>query len=135
MPLHERVLDRLADAAGEGEELVGAELLVAEEHDEVLEPGAADLGDGLVGEVGREVDAADLGAERARDRRDVDRAERLVRRSSSSSLLVRPRRCATAAGDRPCAPCPTAVRGKSVDDPQLLGPLLAGQADALERVR
>ena len=47
--LHERVLHRLADAAGEREELVGLEDLVAEEHDEVLEPGAADLGDRLVG--------------------------------------------------------------------------------------
>ena len=56
--LHERVLDRLADAAGEREELVGPEDLVAEEHDEVLEPRPADLGDRLVDEVGREVDAA-----------------------------------------------------------------------------
>ena len=46
MPVHERVLHRLADAAREREERVGLERLVAEEHDEVLQPRPADLGDG-----------------------------------------------------------------------------------------
>ena len=32
----------------------------------------ADLGHGVVDEVGREVDAGDLGAERARDRQHLD---------------------------------------------------------------
>ena len=78
--LHERVLHRFADATGEGEELLGLEELVAEEHDEVLEPGPADLGHRLVGEVGREVDAGDLGAERAGDRQHLDGAVGVVGR-------------------------------------------------------
>ena len=66
--LHERVLDRLADAAREREELVGSELLVAEEHDEVLEPGRGGSRRPVSSSsIAREVDAADLGAERARE--------------------------------------------------------------------
>ena len=61
---------RLADATREGEELVGVELLVAEEDDEVLEPRAPDLGDDRVVEVGREVDPGDHGADRAGERLD-----------------------------------------------------------------
>ena len=72
--LHERVLDRLADPAGEREELLGTEELVAEEDHEVLEPGPADLGDGLVDQVGREVDAGDLGPDRAGERQHLDGA-------------------------------------------------------------
>ena len=63
---------------------VGSEGLVAEEHDEVLEPRAADLGHGLVGEVGREVDAADLRAERAGDRQHL-----MVGRSRRPSSRIR----------------------------------------------
>ena len=127
MPRHERVLDRLADAPGEREERRRAELLVAEEHDEVLEPRPADLGHRLVGEVGREVDAADLGAERAGDRRHRDRAVRVV------VVMIRP--ALAAAPARSCRrrstlrTLPVAVRGKSSTITQLLGPLLAGQAD------
>ena len=64
---HERVAGDLADGAGEGEELVRRQRLVAEEHDAVLEPGCADLRDGRV-EVAGEVDAGDLGADRSGDR-------------------------------------------------------------------
>ena len=70
--LHERVLDRFADATGEREERLGLEDLVAEEHDEMRQPGAPDLGDGLVDDIGREVDSADLGADRAGDGQHLD---------------------------------------------------------------
>ena len=68
---HEGVAAERSDAAGEGEELVAVEDLVAEEHHLVLEPGLADGSRGLVVEVG-ELHAVDLGAERARDRSDVE---------------------------------------------------------------
>ena len=58
---------------GEREERRRVERLVAEEHDEVLQPRPPDLGHGLVGQIGREVDAGDLGAERAGDRLHRDR--------------------------------------------------------------
>ena len=73
----EGVLDRVADAPGEREERVRVELLVAEEHHEMREPRPADLGHRLVRDVGREVDAGDLGPERAGQGRH---GNRLVRR-------------------------------------------------------
>ncbi len=79
--LDERILDGLADAAREREEAFRRELLVAEEHDEVLEPRGADRGDDVVVELRREVDARDLRAERARDRNDRDRARPAVHQS------------------------------------------------------
>ena len=60
---------------------VGVEGLVPEEDDAVVEPGPPDLGDGVVGEVGGEVDAGDLGAQGARDRRHLDGAVRVAHRS------------------------------------------------------
>ena len=50
----------------------GGEVLVAEEDHEVLEPGAPDGRDGVVGEILRQVDARDLGAERPGDGLDLD---------------------------------------------------------------
>ena len=47
-------------------------MLAAEEHDVVVEDGAADLGHDVVGKVGREVDTADHRAAHARDRLDGD---------------------------------------------------------------
>ena len=56
------------------EELLGTEELVAEEDHEVLEPGPADLGDGVVVEAGREVDSGDLGPDRTGERQHLDGA-------------------------------------------------------------
>ena len=50
------------------------ERLAAEEDDEVLEERAPDLGHRLVGKRPGQVDAVDLGAERAREAPDFDRA-------------------------------------------------------------
>ena len=73
---HERVLHRLADALGKGEELVGPEVLVAEEHDEVVEPRAWRIAAMVVvGKVTGEVDAADLGAERIAEGHDLERPQ------------------------------------------------------------
>ena len=60
-------------APGEGHERVTVEMLVAEEHHEVPEPGGADLRHRLVVEI-VQVHAADLRTERAGDRRDGDAA-------------------------------------------------------------
>jgi hypothetical protein len=65
--LHERVLDRLAHGARERHELRRIELLLAEENDLVLEERLPYL---LDGRVLRQVDAEQLGAERARDAPD-----------------------------------------------------------------
>jgi hypothetical protein len=64
---HEGVASDLPDAAGEGEEALGAEVLVSEEHHLVLQPGGPDLGHHLVVEVRGEVDAGQLGADGTRD--------------------------------------------------------------------
>src|SRR3546814_18081254 len=66
---YEGVLGQLTHAGREGQEVLRRELLVAEEHDLVLEPGPTDGRHGVVIEVGQ-VDPTDDGAERARDRRD-----------------------------------------------------------------
>jgi len=71
-PLELRVFHGLAEAPGEGQLFLWGELLVAEEDDEVVEEGATDLGDQLVGERCRELHAADLGAERAGHGQDFD---------------------------------------------------------------
>src|SRR5438874_592816 len=62
--LHERILDRPADALRKGHVLRGRERLVAEEDDEVLEPRRADLAHLPVAELAQ-INAADFGAERA----------------------------------------------------------------------
>src|SRR3546814_12633893 len=70
---YEGVLGQLTHAGREGQEVLRRELLVAEEHDLVLEPGPADGRHGVVIEVGQ-VDPTDDGAERAGDRRDGELA-------------------------------------------------------------
>jgi hypothetical protein len=72
-PLDERVLDRLADRAGERHERGLVEALARKEDHLVLEPGRADRGDGRRVEGSGEVDAAQLGAERAGDAHDLER--------------------------------------------------------------
>src|SRR5262249_28992531 len=47
-------------------------VLVAEEHDAIVEPDAADLRDRRVVEIARKVDAGDFGAEGARDLMDFE---------------------------------------------------------------
>src|SRR5262249_23013894 len=96
---------------GEGEEPVVVQVtLVAEEHDEVVEPGAADLGDDVgVTEVAGEVDAADLGAERPGDRRHRETSvltDLQVARHGAAS-------CRSMAGRSTLRTLPEAVRGKS----------------------
>ena len=73
----------LAEAPAEGEELGGRQALVAEEDDEVLEPGAADRPDRLLAGVPGEVDAGDLGAERARDGMNAERRHRATGSSTT----------------------------------------------------
>ena len=73
-PLHERVLDRCPHPPRERHELGRRKRLVAEEDHQVVEERAPDLGDGLVGKRPSEVDAEDLGAERAGDAPDFDGA-------------------------------------------------------------
>jgi hypothetical protein len=63
-PFDEGILDGPPHGAGERHELRGIELLVAEEDDLVLEKGGANL---ARRDLAREVDAEDLGAERAGD--------------------------------------------------------------------
>src|SRR6185503_12573907 len=71
--LHERIFDRLAEAACEFEKLRGRQRLLAEENDKVLEPRGANGRDGLVAEVVSKVDAEDLRPKRAGKRADVER--------------------------------------------------------------
>src|SRR5262249_55889099 len=61
--LHEGVMVDLAEPLGEGDLLLGRDGLLAEEDDEVLEPGGLDLLERRIVQVG-EVDAADLGTQR-----------------------------------------------------------------------
>ena len=70
-PLHEGMMVDVAEALGEGDLLLGRDLLVAEEDDEMLEPGRLDLLERLVIDLG-EVDAADLGSERSGYGLDLD---------------------------------------------------------------
>ena len=65
------VYEDLSEAPGQALLLVGIERLVAEEDDAVLEQRLPDAGDGGVVGVPRQVDAVDLGAERAGDRMDL----------------------------------------------------------------
>ena len=95
---------------GEREELLGCELLVAEEHHEMVEPRPADLGDGLVGELGGEVDAADLGAERPGERQHLDGAVAVVVHARPDRVVASERNCRRRSTLRTL---PEAVRGKS----------------------
>src|SRR4029079_10177668 len=65
--LHERVLDRLAEPPGEGEEARRRQVLRAKEDDELLQPGPTDGRDRLVTQVLREIDAGDLSTDGAGD--------------------------------------------------------------------
>ena len=67
-----RVDEDVSEAPGQALLLVGIERLVAEEDDAVLEQRLPDAGDGGVVGVPRQVDAVDLGAERAGDRMDLE---------------------------------------------------------------
>ena len=71
--LHERIFDRLAEAACGVQELRGRQRLLAKEDDEVLQPRGADGRDGVVAEIVSKVDADDLGPQRAGERPDVER--------------------------------------------------------------
>src|SRR4051812_30669964 len=64
----ERILDGLAHAAGEGHESGGIELLVAEEDHLVLEERLANF---RFGKLAGELDAEELGPERAGDLADL----------------------------------------------------------------
>jgi hypothetical protein len=66
-------LGQNAKAAGEGDLRIVVKLLVGEEHNEALEPDGPDGRDGLVVEVGRAVDASDLGTDRGPERADIQR--------------------------------------------------------------
>src|SRR5438132_1713173 len=70
-PLHKGMMVDVAEALGEGDLLLGRDFLVAEEHDEVLEPGGLDFVEGLLVEVA-EVGALDLRPERAGNRLHLD---------------------------------------------------------------
>ena len=69
--LHEGVMVDVAEALGEGELLLGRDRLLAEEDDEMLEPGRLDLLERRVVQLA-EVDAADFRAERSGDGLDFD---------------------------------------------------------------
>ncbi len=76
-----RILDQLAELAGEGHVLLRRHLLVAQEDHEMVEEGLAHLGDHVVLEIARHVDAVQLGAQGAGDRPDLDMAIVAHRRS------------------------------------------------------
>ena len=65
--LDERILDDLAEAPGEGEKAGGRQILVAEEDDVVVEPGAADGANGVVVHLRAQVDAVNLRSDGAGD--------------------------------------------------------------------
>src|SRR4029077_18709216 len=71
--LHERIFDRLPEAARDAEKLCRLECLVAEEDDEMRDQGGANRRDVLAAHVVRKVDAENLRADRAGERADVER--------------------------------------------------------------
>ena len=91
-------LGDLAERLGEGEVLVGVEVLAGEEHDLALEQDGSDGGDLLVGQRPAQVDAADLRADRAGQRGEV-----AVGSSSRVGVMV-----------MGCAPCRPGGRGRRV---------------------
>jgi hypothetical protein len=58
----------LAEAAGEGDLLRRRDALIAEGNDAVIVPGPLDRGEAVVVDGSRQIDTADLGAERSADR-------------------------------------------------------------------
>ena len=78
--LDRRVAEReRPEPAGERDLALVVERLIAEEHDLVLEQCAPDVGHRLVVELAGEVDARELGADRAGERRDLEAARGRVR--------------------------------------------------------
>ena len=69
--LDQRVLGRLAEALGQRQELLRRKLLIAKKDHDMLEQGDAQLLDRVVVERLGEIDAEDLGAERAGERSDL----------------------------------------------------------------
>src|SRR6266568_1471891 len=70
--LDEGIFDHLAETSGKLQEKLRRERLVAEEHDEMLEPGAPDRVDRLVARIMREIDVHNLGPQGARHGADLD---------------------------------------------------------------
>src|SRR6266700_3082033 len=70
--LDERIFDHLAEAPGHLQEPLRRERLVAEEDDQVLEPGAPDRCDRFVAQLVCEIDVQDLGAQGACHGSDID---------------------------------------------------------------
>src|SRR5690606_2366514 len=69
------VLFQRAESPGEGDLLLGRELLVAEDHDLMLEERLRDLRERVVVEGTREIDAGDFGAETLAESGDRDHDE------------------------------------------------------------
>jgi hypothetical protein len=86
-----RVFDGLAEDPGEGELLLGGELLVAKEDHQVLEQRRTQLGHRAGAERLREVDTVDLGAERAGNAANLHAAN-FTAPTSSRALRAGPRR-------------------------------------------
>src|SRR3546814_8857030 len=78
--LDERIVAETAEIAGEAFEIVVAHPLIGESEDVMVEPGGADVGDGLGGERAGEVDAGHARAARLAAGGDGDRHGRKVRR-------------------------------------------------------
>ena len=69
----ERIVRERAEAAPERDELRGRELLVAKEHDQMVDQRTADTRYGVVGQRLRQVGAVYLRAQRAGDGHDIER--------------------------------------------------------------
>ena len=76
---HERVFDRLAEAAGERQEACGRQALAVAEDHAVVEQSAADFGDRRFRQLRGQIDAVQFDAERAGDRPHLDRHGDLLR--------------------------------------------------------
>src|SRR5205807_979474 len=73
-PFEERIFDRLAETARQLEELLGGQILLAEEDDEVFEPDRANRPDRLAVEIARNIDPGDLRSDGAGDLVDFELA-------------------------------------------------------------
>jgi len=78
----------IAEPPGEDDVLDGGERLVAEEDHLGVQQGPADLGDRLVGKVGGQVDAGQLGARGRAERPNVEMLPREGRESLPLGLEV-----------------------------------------------
>src|SRR5258708_30569690 len=68
---NEGIARESAEVAREGNELCRRQILITKEDDEMIEQRATDLGDRGSTEIAGEIDIADFGADRARDRLDL----------------------------------------------------------------